>query len=66
MENFMKVEPVLRFLKKNALAIPQYKLGDEPNHFFKTSEIAAKIEPALFRVMECEVTTHMIFNPIYK
>lgn len=60
MECYMKVEDVLRYIKKNALALPQYKLGQETNHFFKTSDLKTKIEASLFRIMECDVVTYMV------
>jgi hypothetical protein len=58
--SYMKVEPVLRYLQKNALAIQQYKLGNEPNHFFKCADIAGRIGDRLFRVMECEINQWIV------
>jgi hypothetical protein len=62
MENYMKVEAVLRYIKKNALALPQYQIEGEKNHFFKTDDLKTKIDPILFRSMECEVTTYMVVS----
>lgn len=59
--SFMLVEPVLRYLRKNALALPQYKQEDYSHHFFKCEDIEEKIGKSLFRIMECEVTQHL-FN----
>lgn len=59
--SFMKVEDVLRYLKKNVLALPQYKLdGVSENHFFKCTDVSEKIGAQLFRVMECDVVQFVI------
>lgn len=67
--SYMKVEAVLRYLEKNALALQQYKIGNEPNHFFKCSDVSAwliKKDPEQgamrFRSMECHVTQWMVEN----
>lgn len=62
MEAYMKVEAVLRYIKKNALALPQYKIGDEPNHFFKCSELAEKLGAKQFRLMKCELNQYLVKN----
>lgn len=59
LDSYMAVEPVLRFLKKNALALPQYKIGEIENHFFKCSELKEKIDVRLYRHLASEVITHM-------
>ena len=62
--SFMKVEDVLRYIKKNALALPQYKLEGNGKisdcHYFKCTEVAEKIGAQLFRVMECDVVQFVI------
>jgi ribosome modulation factor len=60
MGNFMQVEAVLRYLKKKALALPQYIIEGCENHFFSTEDLKTKIDPQLFRIMQCEVTTYMV------
>lgn len=58
--SYMKVEDVLRYLKKNVLALVQYKIGKFENHFFKCTDVEQKIGAREFRVMECEVTQFMV------
>lgn len=56
----MTVESVLRYLGKQWLAINQYRIGEQPNHFFKCSEVKEKIGEREFRYMECSVTQYMV------
>lgn len=63
MESYMTVESVLRYLGKNALALKQYKIGEQPNHFFKSTDVEAKMGKSEFRIMECEVTQFWVKNP---
>ncbi len=59
----MTVEAVLRYMKSNSLVpLPQYTIGDCPNHFFKCDDIRAKVGEKEFRIMECEVITHMVIQ----
>lgn len=57
--SYMKVEDVLRYLDKKALALQQYVIGDMPNHFFLCLDIKEKIGGVKFRSMECEVTQYL-------
>lgn len=56
----MKVEDVLRYIKKNALALPQYKIEGIENHFFKTSDLKTKIDPIIFRSMESNISIYEV------
>lgn len=64
MSSFMKVEDVLRYIKKNALAIYQYKAEGNDGHFFKCSDLETKIGKSEFRVMECEVVQYLFLTKI--
>lgn len=56
----MKVENVLRYLRKNALPIQQYKIGKETAHFFKCTDISKRIGSGQFRIMECDVVQYLV------
>lgn len=58
--SYMKVEAVLRWMNKKALALPQYTITGFQNHFFLASDVATKMTPAEFRKMECDVTQYLI------
>ncbi len=59
-DSFMKVEDVLRYVKKNALALNQYKAAKGfDNHFFRCDDVKKKIGEQLFRVMECDVVQYL-------
>lgn len=60
--NYMKVEAVLRYLGKNALALNQYKIQGIDSHFFLCSDVKNKIGAELFRLMQCDVVTFMVEN----
>ena len=60
--SFMKVEDVLRYIKKNALALQQYKIKGSECHYFNCNDVAAKIGKELFRVMECDVVQVMLIE----
>lgn len=64
-ESFMQVEPVLRYLKKvNNPLTTQYTLiqnGKAINaNFFKCTDLKNTIGERQFRMMECEVTQHLV------
>lgn len=58
--SYMKVENVLRWMNINVLGIHQYKIGNEPVHFFKCIDVASKMTSEQFRIMECNVTQYLI------
>lgn len=63
---YMKVEDVLRYLNiiNRSLPIHQYKIGEEPNHFFLAKDVCHWVEEhredGVFRVMECHVITYLV------
>jgi hypothetical protein len=64
-ESYMKVEDVLRWLNKvNNPLTTQYKLvsdGKESDcNFFKCADLVEIIGERTFRVMECDVTQHLV------
>jgi hypothetical protein len=73
--SFMKVGEVLQWLVENtkkyaerqrehkavALPIQQYKLGNEPTHYFKVEDIKEYLnDTLLLHCMECKVLTYMV------
>jgi len=58
--SYMSVEAVLRYMKRNALALQQYTMKGVENHFFLCKDVATKMTPAEFREMECHVTQYMV------
>jgi len=60
---YMKVEDVLRYMKRKALALKQFKIGDFKNHFFLAADVASKMTPVEFRKMECDVVQYWIEDP---
>lgn len=61
---YMNVEDVLRYLKINVLALRQFTIKGEPNHFFNCGDLKKKIGASQFRLMECEVTTYLIIPTV--
>ncbi len=60
--SFMKVEDVLRYIRKNALALQQYKIKGSECHYFKCTDMSSKIGERMFRVMECDVVQVMLIE----
>lgn len=58
--NFMLVENVLRYLRKQTLPLTQYTIQGGEGNFFKCSDISANIGERMFRVMECDVVQIML------
>ena len=59
-DSYMKVEAVLRYLKKKALPLQQYRITGHENHFLKCVDIKQRIGAQRFRSMECEVVTYLV------